>query len=105
MDSIERIEASRQKLAEEMRTLVGDAEDVLKAAAKQGGEYLGAARERLERSVSVAKAELADAEQALVARARRHARETDEYVHDHPWSAIGIAAGAGLLIGLLIGRR
>jgi ElaB/YqjD/DUF883 family membrane-anchored ribosome-binding protein len=33
------------------------------------------------------------------------ARATDDYVHEHPWLAISTAAGAGLVIGLLIGRR
>jgi ElaB/YqjD/DUF883 family membrane-anchored ribosome-binding protein len=26
-------------------------------------------------------------------------------VHDHPWTAMGIAAGLGVLIGLAINRR
>ena len=105
MDATERVEAARDRLAHEMRTLVSDAEEMLWAASKQGGEHLGAARERLERSVDVAKAGLIDAEQAIVERARRTARETDEYVRDHPWSAVGIGAGVGLLLGLLLGRR
>jgi ElaB/YqjD/DUF883 family membrane-anchored ribosome-binding protein len=41
----------------------------------------------------------------LRAKTREVARVTDTYVHDNPWKAIGAAAGAGLLIGLLIGRR
>ncbi len=105
MDATERVEAARDKLAHEMRTLVGDAEEMLRAASKQGGEHLGAARERLERSVNMAKAELVNAEHAIVERARRTARETDEYVRDHPWSAVGVGAGIGLLLGLLLGRR
>lgn len=105
MDAGARIEAARGRLAEEMRTLVSDAEEMLRAASKQGGEHLGAARERLERSVSVAKSELANLEHAVLERARRTARETDEYVHDHPWTAVGVGAGIGLLLGLLLGRR
>ena len=33
------------------------------------------------------------------------ARAADEFVHEHPWKAVGIGAGVGLIIGLLIGRR
>ena len=33
------------------------------------------------------------------------AKTTDTYVHENPWRAVGIAAGVGLLLGLLIGRR
>ena len=42
---------------------------------------------------------------ALAARTRAAAKATDEYVHAHPWKAIGVGAGVGLVIGLLIGRR
>ena len=105
MDATGRVEAAREKLAHEMRTLVSDAEEMLRAAQKQGGEQLGAARERLERSVNVAKSELANVEHAVVEQARRTARQTDEYVHDHPWTAVGVGAGVGLLLGLLISRR
>ncbi|MCL4184483.1 MAG: DUF883 family protein [Burkholderiaceae bacterium] len=105
MDATGRVDAAREKLAREMRALVHDAEEMLAAASRQGGEQLSAVRERLEHSLSAAKAGLSDAEQAVLERARRTARETDEYVHDHPWTAVGIGAGIGLLLGLLIARR
>ncbi len=105
MEATARLEAAREKLAREMRTLVSDAEEMLEAARKQGGEHLGAARDKLERSVRVAKSELAGIEHEIVENARRAARQTDEYVHDHPWTAVGVGAGVGLLLGLLIGRR
>jgi ElaB/YqjD/DUF883 family membrane-anchored ribosome-binding protein len=38
-------------------------------------------------------------------RAKAAARVTDDYVHDNPWRAIGAAAAAGFLIGLLVNRR
>jgi ElaB/YqjD/DUF883 family membrane-anchored ribosome-binding protein len=41
----------------------------------------------------------------MVDRTREAARATDEFVHDRPWTAVGVAAGVGLIIGLLIGRR
>jgi ElaB/YqjD/DUF883 family membrane-anchored ribosome-binding protein len=50
-----------------------------------------------------AKAKLADS--AVVGGAKDAARATDEYVHEHPWGAVGIAALAGLAIGVLIARR
>lgn len=105
MDPMERVEATRDRLAGELRALVGDAEEMLKAASRQGNEQLNAVRERLERSVNTAKNELADLEEAVLERARATARETNEYVHDHPWNAIGVAAGVGVLLGLLLARR
>jgi ElaB/YqjD/DUF883 family membrane-anchored ribosome-binding protein len=48
---------------------------------------------------------MAEAQAALLVRTRAAAKATDEYVHMHPWKAIGVAAGVGLVIGMLIGRR
>ena len=41
----------------------------------------------------------------IVQKGKLAARATDEYVHENPWRAVGIGAGVGLIIGLLIGRR
>jgi ElaB/YqjD/DUF883 family membrane-anchored ribosome-binding protein len=47
----------------------------------------------------------ADASDEAAAKARAGAGAAEDYVRDNPWQAVGIAAGLGLLIGLLIGRR
>ena len=47
---------------------------------------------------------LADAEKALVKRSKEYADVADDYVRDNPWSAVGVAAGVGLILGLLIRR-
>ena len=48
---------------------------------------------------------MADAQESLVEKGKVAAKVTDEYVHENPWKAIGVSAGIGLVIGLLIGRR
>jgi ElaB/YqjD/DUF883 family membrane-anchored ribosome-binding protein len=48
---------------------------------------------------------LVELEGAMADKAKAVARATDDYVHDNPWKAVGIAAGIGLFAGLLIGRR
>jgi len=62
-------------------------------------------REKVQDSLQRAKIKLAEAEDVLVDKGKQAARMTDEYVHDHPWRAVGVAAGIGLIVGLLIGRR
>ena len=64
-----------------------------------------AARERIQDRLHTAKIRVAEAEEALMVRTREAARVTDEFVHDKPWYAVGIAAAAGLVVGMLIGRR
>jgi len=31
--------------------------------------------------------------------------EFDEQVREHPWTAVGVAAGVGLVLGILLGRK
>jgi len=96
---------SREKLASDLRVVVADAEELLRATAGQMGEKAVVARERIQESLRVAKDKLARAEEVVIDKTKAAARATDDYVHDHPWGAVGIAAAVGLVIGMLISRR
>jgi ElaB/YqjD/DUF883 family membrane-anchored ribosome-binding protein len=98
-------EISKQKLVADLRVVVADAEELLRATASQAGEKVAVARERIQASLATAKVKLAEAEHALLEKTRHAAKATDEYVHENPWQAVGIAAAAGLLLGILISRR
>lgn len=96
---------SAEQLVDDLTTVVRDAEDLLRATAAQTGEKLGEARARAEESVRHAKERLAVLEQEALERARAMAGEADEYVRGNPWTAVGIAAGVGLVLGVLLSRR
>ena len=96
---------STDKLIEDLHTVVRDAEELLKATASQAGEKVQQVRARAEASVRQAKERLAGLEEEALAKARAIANDADKYVRDKPWQAVGIAAGIGLVLGLLIGRR
>jgi ElaB/YqjD/DUF883 family membrane-anchored ribosome-binding protein len=96
---------SKDKLVQDFRAVVADAEELLKATASQAGEKVAVARERIQDSLHSAKVKLAEAEDVIVQRSKQAARATDDYVRENPWQAVGVAAGLGLVIGLLIGRR
>lgn len=98
-------EASKEKLVADLKVVVADAEELLRATASQAGEKVAAARERIQASLAAAKIKLADAERAVVEQTKKAAKATDEYVHENPWKAVGIAAVAGLVLGVLISRR
>ena len=85
---------STDKLMQDMRTVVVDAEELLKATASQTGERIEKARARAEQSLRVARNQFADVGQTV-----------NDQVHQHPWTAAGIAAGIGLLLGVIISRR
>jgi ElaB/YqjD/DUF883 family membrane-anchored ribosome-binding protein len=96
---------SRDRLAQDMRVVLADAEELFKATAAETGERVKAARARLQQNLETAKAQVLALEQDALARARAAAAATDRYAHENPWKTAGIAAGVGLLIGVLIGRK
>ena len=97
--------ASKDKLVSDMRIVVADAEELLRATAGVAGEKMGDLRERIGESLRDAKLRLADAEVAMVDRTKAAARATDDFVHENPWRAVGVAAFVGLLLGAIISRR
>ncbi len=98
-------QVTTDKLLEDLKVVVSDAEELLKATAGQAGEKVAAARVRAQASVDAAKVRIAAAGTRIGERSREAAKATDEYVHENPWSAIGVAAGLGVLMGFLIGRK
>lgn len=98
-------EQSMDQLVADLQTVIRDAESLLKATAAQTGDKIEEARERAEESLRKAKARLAEVEQDALARAEQLAGEAEAYVRDNPWQAVAWAAGAGLVLGLLLGRR
>ena len=97
-------DVSKEKLMQDLQLVVSDAEELLKATAGQAGDKVSAARERIQESLSTARARLSQAQEAMLEKTKQAARATDEYVHENPWRAVGIAAGAGLIVGMLISR-
>lgn len=89
------------KLMADLRAVVRDAEELLQATAGQGSAQLKELRARAEESLGAARARLQEAGDE----ARKAARDIDEQVHANPWAAVGIAAAAGLLLGMLLGRK
>jgi ElaB/YqjD/DUF883 family membrane-anchored ribosome-binding protein len=98
-------DVTKEQLIADFKVVVADAEALVKATANQGGEALATLRTRAEESLAVARVKMAHAQDALVQKSKVAAKITDDYVHENPWRAVGVAAGVGLVIGLLIGRR
>ena len=97
-------EVSKEKLMQDLHLVMTDAEELLRATASHTGEKVSAARERIQESRSATKERLVAAQKQVTEKARQAAKVTDEYVHENPWKAVGMGAGAGLIIGMLISR-
>ena len=93
------------KLLSDLQTVIEDAEALLQATASQTGEKIEAVRSRARASVQQARERLSEVRKTAAEQARQAAESADEYVYKNPWQAVGIAAGIGLLLGVLINRR
>ena len=90
--ALNQFDKAKGKLAADFKSMISDSEDLLKAAASVSGEGFGAARSKFEERLKSAKATLADAPQS-------------DYIRSNPWTAVGIAVAAGLVLGFIVGKR
>ncbi len=97
--------SNKQKLVSDMKVVVADAEEILRATAGIAGEKMADLRERIADRLRDAKERIADAEDVLLDKTKAAARATDDFVNANPWQAVGIAAGIGVVLGIIIGRR
>jgi ElaB/YqjD/DUF883 family membrane-anchored ribosome-binding protein len=93
-----------QKLASDIRAFVHDAETLMKATAMESGDMVVELRRRMQQSVDEIKPHIAMLEAAVSGQVTSAVTCTDTYVRDNPWTAMGISAGVGLVIGLLVSR-
>jgi ElaB/YqjD/DUF883 family membrane-anchored ribosome-binding protein len=98
-------DVTTDQLVADLKTVMHDAEALLRATSSQTGERIQEVRAKAEQSLQQARARLGDLEREALRRAQEVADATEGYVRDNPWQSIGIAAGVGLLVGLLLSRR
>lgn len=93
------------RLMRDLHTVLLDAEELVKATAGNTNESLAAARTRVEESLRTARSSLDHAKQRAMAQAKAAVHAADDYAHENPWRALGIAASVGVLLGLLLHNR
>lgn len=98
------LNGQKDKLAY-IRTVVTDAENLLKQAKTIGVEGYAAVSAELEDKLADTVVRLQEVQEELKFRARYAARAADAYVHENPWKSMGILAAAGVLVGILLSRR
>jgi ElaB/YqjD/DUF883 family membrane-anchored ribosome-binding protein len=103
--AVDEFDRAKGGMAGDFRTMINDSEDLLKAAATVSGEGFAVARTKFEDKLRRAKATLAEASQPVIDRTRETAAAANDYVHGSPWTAIGVAIAAGVLIGFLAAKR
>lgn len=99
------VDQHKENLIRELNQVLKDAEELLKNSEHQAGDKFHTAKEKLEATLKNAKEEIHRVEDVVIKKTKDAAHATDSYVKENPWQTAGIAAGVGLLIGLLIGRN
>ena len=92
-------------LMTDLKAVISSAEDLLNATANQSGAAIESARAKAESTIEQARKKVIDLEEAVLDRAKEVVANGEHQIKEHPWSAVGISAAVGLLLGLLIGRR
>jgi ElaB/YqjD/DUF883 family membrane-anchored ribosome-binding protein len=96
---------ARQRVMADLQNLARDAEDLLKATASDVSEKAKEARARLGVALERAKTTCEHFQEDTIATAKAAAKKADGVIREHPYQAIGIAFGVGLLIGVLATRK
>jgi ElaB/YqjD/DUF883 family membrane-anchored ribosome-binding protein len=94
-----------EKLYQDLQTVVRDAEALLKVTAGQAGEKLQEVRAKAEDSVRQARTRLDALHKDATQRTKEALGDAEEYVRTNPWKSVGIAAGIGLIVGMLFSQR
>jgi len=97
--------AQGEKLVADIKVLVNDAEELIRATAAETGAKVVELRRRMQLSMGDVKSNIGKMETAVLEKVKPAATAADQYVRAHPWEAVGTAAVVGLLIGLLANRR
>jgi ElaB/YqjD/DUF883 family membrane-anchored ribosome-binding protein len=88
------------KLVKDLRLVVQDAEDLIRATAGEVNEKTKQARARLAQTLEKAKVSVQD----LQVKAAEKAKVADEVIRQHPYESLGVAFGLGLLLGVIVNR-
>lgn len=101
----ETVEGTKHKLVTDIRSVVDDANNLLKKVNTSTAEGWEAARTQIGAKLTETRSRLDDARSAVADNAKAVANSAHEYVEDNPWKVAGLALAVGLLIGVLASRR
>ncbi len=99
------IQGKKDLLMKDIKSVVGDADELLKEVANSTAAGVAVARTKMGAKFGEAKSRLDDARITALTKAKGAAEATNVYVRDNPWKALGVATAAGLIIGVLLRRR
>jgi ElaB/YqjD/DUF883 family membrane-anchored ribosome-binding protein len=98
-------QAARARLLADFKTIAADAEALLQATKDDMSEKAKETRARLASAIEKAKANSQDVKEAQLEAAKEAVGKADQTIRAHPYEAIVIAFGVGILLGALLQRK
>lgn len=89
----------------EFDNIMADLQDLVRRAGKLSGKELSVLRQQMSEKLGSAKEKLHHLSDDASSVAHKSVDSAEKIVKDHPLQAIGIAALAGIAIGILLNRR
>ena len=99
------INSGLNNASSDVKALVRDAQSLLTAATALTGTKADELRERGMQLLDVAMGKAGKVQEQAVVRGKELAQTADVYVKDNPWRTVALAAGVGVVVGVLFGRK
>lgn len=99
------MDIQRDKLMQDLRVVVRDAEELLKSSGEQIGNGAVHWRDRTQDRLQHLRHQVSELQQQATNGVVNAGRSTNEFVQRNPWAAVGVASGIGLLAGFLMNNR
>ena len=96
------MENGRDELLSDFNQVVSETQGLLDSMKSATSEKTAQLRASLEKNLEATRKRLTELQSTATERATAAARATDDYVRESPWTAVGVAAGVGVLVGLLL---
>jgi ElaB/YqjD/DUF883 family membrane-anchored ribosome-binding protein len=97
--------AQTNPVGRDVQNVVNEAQELLKTVQTEGANRLDEVKTKINAQYDVARAKLGDLQSTVQEGAKAAVDTTDAYVRSNPWTAVGIAAAVGAVIGFLAHRR
>ena len=99
------IQSSRETLVNDLKRVIGDADDLMKEVANSSVSELTTARARIEARMDEVRSRIKEVRASVTNSACRAAEVANGYIRENPWKLVGCGAVAGIVAGYLISRR
>ena len=95
----------RNKVMEDLRVLMNDAEALLKSGSENLGDGANHWRMETQSRLQNLQNRLVELQQNTSQKLRQAGQKTQAYVEENPWKAISIASAVALVAGYFLNRR